>query len=129
MPLPVNRPLNEATITESTTSLATSPIAVTGVAPVSGYVQLVMAAAGGTTTGTVNVTVSINGGADIAGGNLNIPAGSGARAGNVWELGVSGGGATDGVWINEGDQVTFTPSGGSGTSISGAFALVIRTIA
>jgi hypothetical protein len=33
------------------------------------------------------------------------------------------------VWINEGDQVTFTPSGGSGTSISGAFALVIRTIA
>jgi hypothetical protein len=126
MPLPTPRPLNEQSITESTTSLATSPVAVSGIATASGYIERVMAAAGGTTTGTTNVAVSINGGADIAGGNLNIPAGTGARAGNVYELGMTG---VNAVWINEGDQIAFTPSGGAGASIPGAFALVIRTIA
>ena len=128
MPLPSPRTFSEIAISESTTSIATSPVASTAVAPVAGYVQRVMAAAGGTTTGTVAVTVSINGGSDIANGALNIVAGTGARAGIVVELPLVGGGATSGVTVNEGDQITFTPSGGIGASIGGAFGLVIRGI-
>jgi hypothetical protein len=44
----------------------------------------------------------------------------------VVELPLVGSGSTSGVWINEGDLVTFTPSGGTGSSIGGAFAMVIR---
>ncbi len=128
MPIPVNRPLNEAAMCEGTTSIATAPVVAVMCVPIAGFVERVMAAAGGTTTGTINVAVSINGGADITGGNLNVAAGGGARAGAVWELGVNGAGATDGVWVNEGDILTFTPSGGTGNSIPGAFTAVIRTI-
>ncbi|OAF05459.1 hypothetical protein AYJ54_00710 [Bradyrhizobium centrolobii] len=85
-----------------------------------------MAAAGGTTTGTTTVTVTINGGSDIAGGALTIAAGTGARAGSVVEF--AGVGASSGVFVNEGDCITFTASGGTGASIPGAFALVIRSM-
>jgi hypothetical protein len=102
------------------------PVAAQGIAPSSGYVERVMAAAAGTTTGTITVTVVINNGSDIANGNLTIAAGSNARAGTVVELPLVGAGTTSGVYINEGDCITFTPSGGGGSSIGGAFALVIR---
>src|SRR5689334_8185946 len=100
MPLPSPRPFSEIAISESTTSIATSPVGATAVAPVAGYVQRVMAAAGGTTTGTITVAVSINGGADIAGGALTVAAGTGARAGTVIELPLVGAGATSGVAVN-----------------------------
>jgi hypothetical protein len=86
----------------------------------------VIAAAGGTTTGTVTVTVAINGGSDIAGGALTIAAGTGSRAGSVVEF--AGVGSSSGVFVNEGDCIIFTPSGGTGASIPGAFALVVRSI-
>jgi hypothetical protein len=128
MPLPSPRTFSELAISESTTSIATSPVNATAVAPVPGYVQRVMAAAGGTTTGTIAVAVSINGGSDIANSALTIAAGTGARAGTVVELPLVGAGATSGVFVNEGDQITFTPSGGTGASIGGAFGLVIRAL-
>jgi hypothetical protein len=123
MPLQNPRPLNEAHICESTTSIATTPVAAAAIAPVAGYVQRVMAAAGGTTTGTTAVSVQINGGSDIAGGALTIAAGTGARAGTVVELALKGAGSTSGVYVNEGDFILFTPSGGTGASIPGAFGL------
>jgi hypothetical protein len=129
MPLTPTRPFNEAHICESTTSIATTPVVAAGIAPVAGYVQRVMAAAGGTTTGTTTVAVAINGGSDIAGGALTIAAGTGARAGTTVELALQGAGTTSGVFVNEGDCITFTPSGGTGASIPGAFALVIRALA
>jgi hypothetical protein len=129
MPLPNDRPFNEAYLCESTTSIATTPVPAMAVAPVSGLLQRVAAAAGGTTTGTINVTVSINGGPDIAGGQLNIPAGVSPRPGTVVELPLVGAGVTSGVFVSEGDAIVFTPSGGaSSTSITGAFAAVIRAI-
>jgi hypothetical protein len=125
--LPSNRPsAGEYALCESTTSIATSAVAATAIAPVAGYVQRVMAAAGGTTSGTITVTVAINNGADIAGGALTIAAGSNARAGTIVELPLAGAGSTSGVFVNEGDCITFTPSGGTGSGIPGAFALVIR---
>ena len=129
MALPVPRPvMNEYTLIESTTSIATTPVAASAIAPVAGYVHRVMAGATGTTTGTITVAVSINGGSDIANSTLTIAAATGARAGTVVELPLVGAGTTSGVYINEGDVVTFTPSGGTGASIGGAFALVIRAI-
>lgn len=126
MPLTKPRPLNEGVIATNTTSIATTPVAVTAIATDSGYVQRVMAAAGGTTTGTIAVAVSINGGSDITGGALTIAAASNARAGSIMEF--AGVGTSSGVYVNEGDCVTFTPSGGTGASIPGAFALVVRSI-
>jgi hypothetical protein len=126
MPLVKPRPLNEVPLATNTASIATTPVAATTIATESGFAQRVMAAAGGTTTGTTTVTVTINGGADIAAGGLTIAAGTGARAGTVVEF--AGVGASSGVFVNEGDCITFTPSGGTGASIPGAFALVLRSI-
>jgi hypothetical protein len=92
-------------------------------APCSGVLQRVYAAPGGTTTGTIAVAVTINGGADITGGALTIAAGANARANPGLELAKIGASAVN---INEGDLITFTPSGGGGASIPGAFTAVIR---
>lgn len=125
MPISAKRPFNDVALSEMTASIGASPVAATAVAPVSGYVQRVIAAAGGTTTGTIAVAVSINGGADITGGGLTVAAGTGSRAGSVYEFSGVGAGA---IPVFEGDSITFTPSGGGGASIPGSFALVIRAL-
>jgi hypothetical protein len=109
----------------NTTSIATSPLAASCVITNAGYISRLTAAAGGTTTGTVTVAVAINGGSDITGGNLTVAAGTGARNGGVLELPVAIGTC---FYVNEGDCITFTPSGGTGASIPGAFGLVVRNL-
>jgi hypothetical protein len=121
MSLPNPRPFQEEPLCESTTSIATTPVAACMIAPRAGQVERVMAAAGGTTTGTIAVTVTINGGSDITGGNLTIAAGRGPRPASIYEPG-----ALDGAAVNEGDLITFTPAGGTGAGIPGAFAAIIR---
>jgi len=37
-------------------------------------------------------------------------------------------GASSGVFVSEGDFISFTPSGGTGATIPGSFALVVRSI-
>jgi hypothetical protein len=124
MSVPSPRPVKDEAIGCNTTSIGATPVAACTIAPKSGYVQRVMAAAAGTTTGTIAVAVSINNGADITGGALTIAAGSNSRAGSVQEF--PGVGTTSGIPIIEGDSVVFTPSGGGGASIPGSFGLVIR---
>jgi hypothetical protein len=85
-----------------------------------------MACAAGTTTGTITVAVAVNGGSDICGGGLTIAAGTGARAGSVMEF--AGVGSASGVYVAEGDCITFTASGGTGATIQGGFSLVIRAM-
>src|SRR6185312_13105748 len=126
MPLTPPRPLGEAYLVESTTSIATTPVAMSVVSPVAGYVQRGVAGAGGTTTGTITVAVTINGGSDIFGGALTVAAGTGSRQGSSVEL--AGVGSASGVFVNEGDMITATPSGGTGSSIGGGFSLVIRRL-
>lgn len=126
MPLIKPRPMNDVDFAASTSSIATTPVAGTTIATVSGFVQRVMAAAGGTTSGTIAVAVSINGGADITAGGLTVAAATGARAGSVMEF--AGVGTASGVFVNEGDFISFTPSGGTGATIPGSFALVVRSI-
>ncbi len=128
MTLPVLRPNNEIALCEGTTSIATSPVIVSMVSPVRGLIERICMAAGGTFTGTINATVIINGGSDICGGNFNLPAQTGAVAGVVFEPGLVGAGSTDAVLVNEGDLIVITPSGGTGSSIGGAFTLVVRKV-
>jgi hypothetical protein len=61
---------------------------------------------------------------DVASGALTIASGSGARAGTVVELPVAI--STSCVFLNEGDVLVFTPSGGGGSNIPGAFGAVVR---
>lgn len=124
MALPLNRSNKEEAVGASTSSIGATPVAACCMAPKSGIVERVMAAAAGTTTGTIAVAVSINNGADITGGGLTIAAGSNSRAGSVFEFATVG--TASGVSITEGDSVVFTPSGGGGASIQGSFAIVIR---
>jgi hypothetical protein len=94
--------------------------------PARGVVTRCFANATGTTTGTITVAVAVNGGADICNGKLQIVAGSGNANNAGVELSQVGAGATSGVTVNEGDVVTFTPSGGTGASIGGSFTLTVR---
>jgi hypothetical protein len=123
MSLPPKFPFSDVLLAEGTTSIATTPVAAVLVAPCAGVLRKVYASAGGTTTGTVAVAVSINAGSDVTGGALTIAAGTGARNNGGLDLSKIG---TSAVTINEGDVITFTPSGGTGASIPGAFSAVIR---
>jgi hypothetical protein len=117
---------NEYYLTEGTTSIATSPVAAQVAVPAAGYVARCYANSTGTTTGTITVTVKVNGGADICGGALQIAAGAGNTNVAGVTLNLVGAGTTSGVFVNEGDVITFTPSGGTGASIGGAFTVAIR---
>lgn len=125
MSLNVHRPFSDALLDATTTSIGATPVAGVAVAPCSGILLRVYAAAGGTTTGTITVAVAVNGGSDVTASGLTIAAGSGARNNPGLELAKIGSSAT---FINEGDLITFTPSGGGGVSIPGAFAAVIREL-
>ena len=127
MTLNALRPYNDVCLMEGTTSVATTPVNVTMVAPCSGYIQRVVGAVGGTTSGTITTTVVVNGGSDICGGNFTIAAGTGARAGVIYELALIGAGVTGGVAVNEGDCIVFSPTGGTGNTIQGGFCCVIRS--
>src|SRR5579864_1231987 len=121
MSLPTPRPFSDVALIEGTTSIATSPVAAFMIAPRAGTIERLMAAAAATFTGTVAVAVTINGGSDITGGNLTIPAQTGAQPAVIYETGM-----LDGAHVNEGDLIVFSPSGGTGAAVGGAFTAVIR---
>jgi hypothetical protein len=112
-------------LTEGTTSIASTPVNIEFVAPVRGLIVRGFANAFGTTTGTITVAVTVNGGSDIFNSTLTIPAGSGSANNPGVELARVGAGSTTGVMVNEGDSILATPSGGSGSNIGGAVTLVI----
>jgi hypothetical protein len=120
MTLPVNEPFNEIVVTAKTASVGTTPVAAWAVAPVKGRIVRTFAVLEGTiTTAPAAIAVAINGGANI--GALSIP------------VGVAGSGASDapavaGVSkdVQEGDFISFTPSGATGATIPATFHAVIR---
>jgi hypothetical protein len=121
-----DRPQNEASLQCATASIGASPAAGSCVATNAGQIQRVFASAGGTTTGTISVSVQINNGSDITNGLLTIAAGSGSRPASVLEFQSNIG--TGAVYVNEGDCIVFTPSLGGGSAIPGSFGCVIRTL-
>jgi hypothetical protein len=120
MALPVNQPFNEWTVTAKTASVGTTPVAAWCVAPVKGRIVRTYAVLEGTiTTAPAAIAVAINGGANI--GALSIP------------IGVAGSGAGDAppntagsAAVNDGDFISFTPSGATGANIPATFHAVIR---
>ncbi len=124
----INRPrAQEISLAEGTTSIGAIPVASQIISPIAGFVQRVYATPSGTTTGTITVAVAINGGSDICAGGLTIAAGTGSRNNPPFEFPANIG-TSAGPSVNEGDVITFTPSGGGGSSIGGAFTIVLRLV-
>jgi hypothetical protein len=121
MTLPNVRPVNEWTVDAYTPSAATSPAAANCVAPVKGRVVRTYAVANGATTGTMAIAVGINGSPDIGTGALSIAPGAGGVAASDAPTNTNGN-----AQVNEGDVVTFTPSGATGAAVPGQFTIVIR---
>jgi hypothetical protein len=120
MTLPVNQPFNEWTVTAKTASVGTTPVAAWCVAPIKGRIVRTYAVLEGTiTTAPAAIAVGINGGANI--GALSVP------------IGAAGSGASDAppnsagsATVNDGDFISFTPSGATGANIPATFHAVIR---
>jgi hypothetical protein len=122
MALPNVRPVNEWPVGCHCPSIGAAPVAVSAVAPVKGKIVRTFAVANGTTTGTVAIAVTTTQSAsDIGTGALSIPAGSGALPVEDFPTNAAGN-----ALVNEGDVITFTPAGGGGSNITGAFFAVIR---
>lgn len=120
MALPVNHPLSEVRTEVQTTSIGGTPVACYTDVPVRGVItKLSLVAQGVITTADCTITVAINGTTNTAlAGTLPVAS---AAAGQIatWV-------PTSAVYVNENDVITFTPSGASGASIGGKFAVYVR---
>ena len=112
-------------LAESTTSMATTPVAMYFTVPVSGYLRDVIGVTAGTTTGTITLAVTQNGGSDLTSGGLTIAAGSGYVP-STYTFPLTGANA---VYVASGDVIAVTPSGGTGSTIPGSVTLVIAAMA
>jgi hypothetical protein len=121
MTLPNVRPVNEWTVTCKTASVGTTPAAAWCVAPVKGKIVRTYAVLEGTITGTAAIAVGVNGGADIGTGALAIPAGAAGTGASDAPANAAGSAA-----VNEGDFISFTPAGATGSGIPATFHAVIR---
>jgi hypothetical protein len=119
MTLPVNEPLNEIVVSCKTASVGTSPAAAFAVAPVKGRIVRTFAVLEGTITGTATILVAINGGGNI--GALALAAGAAGTA--TSDAPAAAGVARD---VQEGDVISFTPTGATGAGIPAQFHAVIR---
>jgi hypothetical protein len=122
MTLPNPHPFNETVVTCKTASVGTSPVAAWCVAPVRGRVVRTYAVLEGTITGAnAAIAVAINGGADIGTGALSIA--PGAAGTGASDLPSNSAGSAQ---VNDGDFISFTPSGATGSNIPATFHAVIR---
>jgi hypothetical protein len=120
MTIPVNQPFSEWTVTAKTASVGTAPVAAWCVAPVKGRIVRTYAVLEGTiTTAPAAIAVAINGGGNI--GALAIPVGAAGSGANDAPPNTAGNAA-----VNDGDFISFTPSGATGAGIPATFHAVIR---
>ena len=118
MALPLNRPIDEVVVTARTTSVGATPVAASTVAVAKGFLERAFAFSEGASSGTIAVAIAINGGSTV--GTISFTGGANA-IGSV-ELGL----ASANLYVNEGDLITFTPSGGSGATIPAHFYAIIN---
>jgi hypothetical protein len=122
MTLPNVRPLNEWVVSCKTASVGTTPATAWCVAPVRGRVVRTYAVLEGTiTTANAAIAVAVNGGADIGGGALSIAPGAAGTGASDAPPNTAGS-----AQVNEGDFISFTPSGATGAGIPATFHAVIR---
>jgi hypothetical protein len=117
MVLPIDRPVNDQLVYARTASIGATPAAGSTVATKRGRIQRAFAVSEGASSGTVTISVAINGGSPI--GSFSFTGGSNAIGSGE----ISPGTAAE---VVEGDLITFTPSGGSGATIPGHFYAAIR---
>lgn len=118
MALPLNRPYDEIAVYARTTSIGATPAAASTIAVAKGYLERAYAFSEGASTGTIAVAVAINGGSSV--GSISFT--GGANASGSVELGL----LQSAIFVNEGDLITFTPSGGGGATIPGHFYAIIN---
>jgi hypothetical protein len=121
MALPNVRPVNEWTVTAKTASVGTTPATAWCVAPVKGKIVRTYAVLEGTITGTAAIAVAVNGGSDIGTGALSIAAGAAGTGASDAPAN-----ANNSAAVNEGDFISFAPSGATGANIPATFHAVIR---
>jgi hypothetical protein len=121
MTLPNVRPVNEWTVTCKTASVGSTPATAWCVAPVKGRIVRTYAVLEGTIAGTAAIAVGINGGPDIGTGALSIAAGGAGTGASDAPANPAGSAA-----VNEGDFISFTPSGATGSNIPATFHAVVR---
>src|SRR5438876_815348 len=118
MPLPLNRENGEALVRMNTTSIGATPVAAITAAPRRGYVRHLLAFSEGASTGTITCTVSVRG--------TSIGTGGCIFAGGTSAFGTGNFGYSPSTYVDEGDLITVTPSGGGGASIPGHFFVTVR---
>lgn len=116
MALPENRPLSEAYVFAYSSSIGATPIVAYARSPVRGRILKVGCIQNGAVTGTSTIAVAVNGTA-VTGGSITVTAGA---AGALFEATPTGANT-----VNEGDVISFTPSGATGT-VTGALSVVIE---
>lgn len=121
MALPIKEPLNETPVFAVTTSCATTPVAAITIAPVKGRIVRTFAVSYGTTTGTIAVAIATTSSPSGITSGLVIPAGAGSLSDTDNPTPATA------IYVNEGDVITFTPSGGTGATIGATFCAVIRS--
>jgi len=120
MSLPNNRPFNEVRSEVQTTSIGGTPVAAYTDAPCRGLItKLSLVAQGAITTADCAIAVAINGTNNTALA-FTLPVASAAAGQIVTAI------PTAAVYVNEDDVIKFTPSGASGSTIGGKFAVYVR---
>ena len=131
MALTLNHPtLKETRVHSTTNSIASTPLACAAIAPFRGKIVNIMGVSHGIFTSDCSVAVAII--PSVAGGSA--PGSGTAVTGSPMTLTASNsalGTSTSFVpsganLVNEGDLITFTPSGSTGTTIGGTFVAVIQ---
>lgn len=118
MALPTNHPVNEMRINAHSPSVAASPIAAYCTAPFRGkLIKVIGVINGAITVADCSCAVAINGTAVTGSPFLILTAGS--AAGTIGTLIPTGANA-----VNEDDYISVTPSGATGTTITGNFQFV-----
>lgn len=120
MALTLNHPLlKEQTVYAFSASIGASPIAAATVAQFRGKVIEVGCVPSGTLTSSNSVAFAINGTA--VGGSPFVMVSTGAGIGIATSSQPTGANT-----VNQGDYITFTPSGGAGAAVPGMFYAVIQ---
>jgi hypothetical protein len=132
MALPQNHPVDEQTFSCSTNSIASTPLAAVCRIPFRGQVSRFGAVSHGAFTTDCSIAVAII--TPVAGGTA--PGAGTAVSGSPMILTASNSAAgtstsmipTANTFVNEGDLISFTPSGSTGTTIGATFSAVIVAI-
>ncbi len=132
MALPVLHPIDEQTFSTSTNSIASTPLACVVRAAFRGQIMRFGGVSHGAFTTDCSVAIAII--SSVAGGTA--PGAGTAVSGSPMVLTASNSAAgtsnsmfpTAITYVNEGDLISFTPSGSTGTTIGGTFSAIIAPV-